>query len=188
MSKFWMQIAGQPIYTDLHSCTVEELLIMIRKISFAALAALVMVPAAVDAQSADRDIVTTAVEAGSFTTLAVALEAAGLVEVLQGAGPFTVFAPTDEAFAKLPAGTVEALLADKEALTRVLTYHVVAGKVTSDAVARLSSAETVAGIEAPIEVKWGDVYVAGAKVVTADVMASNGVIHVIDTVMLPPQG
>jgi uncharacterized surface protein with fasciclin (FAS1) repeats len=161
---------------------------MIRSTSFAALAALVLAPAAVDAQMAEKDIVTTAVEAGSFTTLAAALEAAGLVGVLQGEGPFTVFAPTDAAFAKLPAGTVEALLADKEALTRVLTYHVVAGRVMSDAVVGLSSAETVAGIDAPIEVRSGEVYIAGAKVVTADVMASNGVIHVIDTVMLPPQG
>lgn len=160
---------------------------MIRQLSFAALAALVLAPAAVDAQMAEKDIVTTAVEAGNFITLAQALEAADLVGVLQGDGPFTVFAPTDEAFAKLPAGTLEALLSDKEALRRVLTYHVVAGTVTSDAVVGLSSAETVAGIEAPIEVKSGDVYVAGAKVVSADVMASNGVIHVIDTVMLPPQ-
>lgn len=161
---------------------------MIRPITIAAVAALALSPFAVDAQMNEKDIVTTAVEAGSFTTLAAALEAAGLVEVLQGEGPFTVFAPTDAAFAKLPAGTVEALLADKEALTRVLTYHVVAGKVTSDAVVGLSAAETVSGLEAPIQVRSGDVYVAGAKVVTADVMASNGVIHVIDSVMLPPQG
>jgi uncharacterized surface protein with fasciclin (FAS1) repeats len=142
-------------------------------------------PAAVDAQMNEKDIVTVAVEAGSFTTLATALEAAGLVETLQGEGPFTVFAPTDEAFAKLPEGTVEGLLQDTEALTRILTYHVVAGEVTSDQVVKLDEAETVAGITAPIEVRNGEVYVGGAKVVTVDVQASNGVIHVIDTVMLP---
>jgi len=152
----------------------------------AAAAAFVLAPAPATAQANPKDIVTTAVEAGSFTTLAAALEAAGLVGVLQGDGPFTVFAPTDEAFAKLPAGTVEALLADKAALTRVLTYHVVPGRVTSQAVVGLSDAETVAGIRAPIEVRNGQVYVAGARVVTADVLASNGVIHVIDAVMLPP--
>jgi uncharacterized surface protein with fasciclin (FAS1) repeats len=153
----------------------------------AAAAALLAAPHHVSAQMATDDIVTTAVEAGSFTTLAAALEAAGLVSVLQGEGPFTVFAPTDDAFAKLPAGTVEALLADTEALTRVLTYHVVPGRVTSGQVVGLSEAGTVAGIAAPIEVRDGSVYVAGAKVVAADVQASNGIIHVIDTVMLPPE-
>jgi len=159
---------------------------MIRTTAILAALALAAAPSAVDAQEGPKDIVATAVDAGSFTTLAAALQAADLVEVLQGAGPFTVFAPTDAAFAKLPAGTVEALLADKEALTRVLTYHVVPGNVTSSQVVGLSSAETVAGIAAPIEVRDGSVYVAGAKVVTADVTASNGVIHVIDSVMLPP--
>jgi uncharacterized surface protein with fasciclin (FAS1) repeats len=144
-------------------------------------------PQSAFAQEDHKDIVTTAVEAGSFTTLAAALEAADLVEVLQGEGPFTVFAPTDAAFAKLPAGTVEALLADKEALTRVLTYHVVAGRVTSDAVVGMTEAETVAGIEVPIRVEGGRVWVGGAQVVTPDVHASNGVIHVIDAVMLPPE-
>lgn len=153
----------------------------------AAFAALAVAPVAVEAQSPSGDIVETAIAAGSFTTLATALEAAGLVGVLQGEGPFTVFAPTDEAFSKLPAGTVEALLADKEALTRVLTYHVVAGRVMSDAVVGLSEAQTVAGIKTPIEVRMGNVYVGGAKVVSADVAATNGVIHVIDAVMLPPE-
>lgn len=155
-------------------------------ITATAVAALTTTPVAVEAQMHEKDIVTTAVDAGSFTTLAAALEAADLIGVLQGEGPFTVFAPTDAAFAKLPAGTVEALLADKEKLIQILTYHVVAGKVTSDVVVNLSEAQTVAGIKAPIEVRMGSVYVAGAKVVTADVMASNGVIHIIDTVMLPP--
>ena len=133
-----------------------------------------------------KDIVTTAVEAGSFSTLAAALDAADLIGVLQGDGPFTVFAPNDAAFAKLPEGTVEALLADKEALTKILTFHVVPGKVTSDAVVKISEASTVAGINAQIEVKMGEVYVSGAKVIKADIAASNGVIHVIDSVMLPP--
>ncbi|MDH3207157.1 MAG: fasciclin domain-containing protein [Gemmatimonadota bacterium] len=160
---------------------------MLRSITlFAAIASFGAAPIGVEAQMASKDIVTTAVEAGSFTTLAAALEAAGLVGVLQGEGPFTVFAPTDAAFAKLPAGTVEALLADKAALTRVLTYHVVAGRVPSSAVVGLTQAETVAGIDAPIEVRSGNVYVGGAQVITADVQASNGIIHIIDTVMLPP--
>ena len=159
---------------------------MLRKIAILSLAAVAFVaPERAEAHMNEKDIVTVAVEAGSFTTLAAALEAAGLVETLQGEGPFTVFAPTDEAFAKLPEGTVEALLQDKEALTRILTYHVVAGEVTSDQVVNIDQAETVAGITADIEVKDGAVYIAGAKVVTADVQASNGVIHVIDSVMLP---
>lgn len=161
---------------------------MIRKLSaFSVLALLAFAPASSAAQSSDNDIVETAVAAGSFTTLVAALEAADLVGVLQGDGPFTVFAPTDAAFAKLPEGTVEALLADKEALTRVLTYHVVAGAVMAADVVKLSSAETVAGISAPIEVKDGKVYVAGAEVSTTDIATSNGVIHIIDSVMLPPQ-
>ena len=160
---------------------------MFRKLSvFASLALLALAPATLTAQSTDKDIVETAVAAGTFTTLAAALQAADLVGVLQGDGPFTVFAPTDEAFAKLPAGTVEALLADKEALTRVLTYHVVAGKVMAADVVNLSSAETVAGLTASIEVRDGKVYVAGAEVTTTDVAASNGVIHIVDSVMLPP--
>lgn len=159
---------------------------MIKQLAVAlSVATLAAAPMAVDAQTNDKDIVTIAVENGSFTTLAAALEAADLLGVLQGDGPFTVFAPTDEAFAKLPAGTVEALLADKEALTQILTYHVVAGAVGSDAVVGLTEAETLAGITAPIEVKMGSVYVAGAKVTTADVIASNGVIHIIDAVMIP---
>ena len=161
---------------------------MIKQLTVAlAVATLAAAPVAVEAQTSDKDIVTIAVEAGSFTTLAAALEAADLVGVLQGDGPFTVFAPTDEAFAKLPEGTVEALLADKEALTRILTYHVVAGSVGSDAVVGLSEAQTLAGVMAPIEVKMGNVYVAGAQVTTADVMAANGVIHIIDAVMIPAE-
>ncbi|MEJ2203418.1 MAG: fasciclin domain-containing protein [Gemmatimonadota bacterium] len=161
---------------------------MSRTLILAALAAaLFVIPTSGEAQMARKDIVTVALEAGSFTTLATALEAAGLVETLRGEGPFTVFAPTDEAFAKLPAGTVEALLQDKEKLTRILTYHVVAGKVTSDEVVNLTEATTVAGIEASIEVKDGEVWVGGAKVTTVDIQASNGIIHVIDRVMLPSE-
>ena len=160
---------------------------MYRFPTLAALTAILTAPAAVGAQTIQKDIVATAVEAGSFKTLATALQAAGLVETLQGAGPFTVFAPTDEAFAKLPAGTLEALLADKERLTEILTYHVVPGTVTAAQVVELDKATTVSGHEATIEVRDGSVYIAGAKVLTTDVRASNGVIHVIETVMLPPQ-
>ena len=134
-----------------------------------------------------RDIVGVAVEAGSFTTLVAALKAAGLVETLQGKGPFTVFAPTDAAFAKLPKGTVEALLADKARLAAILTYHVVPGKVTAADVMKMGRGNpaTVNGQSLAINVSNGKVYVNDATVVTADVMATNGVIHVIDTVVLP---
>jgi uncharacterized surface protein with fasciclin (FAS1) repeats len=133
------------------------------------------------------DIVDTAVAAGSFKTLAKALEAAGLVETLKGAGPFTVFAPTDEAFAKLPAGTVESLLKpeNKAKLQRVLTYHVVAGKVMAADVVKLSSAKGVSGDTLTIRTGNGGVTVDNARVVKTDIGASNGVIHVIDTVLLP---
>jgi len=134
--------------------------------------------------SKGNDIVDTAVAAGSFKTLATALTAAGLVDTLKGPGPFTVFAPTDEAFAKLPAGTLDALLADKEKLTQVLTYHVVAGKVTAADVVKLQQATTVEGGAVKIDSTSG-VRINDAKVVQADVMASNGVIHVIDTVLIP---
>jgi len=132
----------------------------------------------------EKDIVDTAVAAGSFKTLAAALNAAGLVDALKGEGPFTVFAPTDEAFAKLPEGTVEALLKDKEKLTAILTYHVVPGKVTSADVVKLESAKTLQGSELKISAKDG-VKINDAKVVKADVLAGNGVIHVIDSVLLP---
>lgn len=158
-----------------------------------ALAALLALPAAAAAQEPQGyapaapagDIVETAVSAGSFTTLATALEAAGLVETLKGEGPFTVFAPTDEAFAKLPEGALDALLQDKEKLAAVLTYHVVPGNIPSGDVAALSSARTVNGKELEISAEGGKVMVGGATVTQADVPASNGVIHVIDTVLLP---
>lgn len=132
------------------------------------------------------DIVDTAV-AGKFNTLVAAVKAAGLVDTLKGDGPFTVFAPTDEAFAKLPAGTVESLLKpeNKAKLQSILTYHVVAGKVMAADVVKLDSAKTVQGQNVGIKVAGGSVMVNGAKVVKADIETSNGVIHVIDTVILP---
>jgi uncharacterized surface protein with fasciclin (FAS1) repeats len=131
-----------------------------------------------------KNIVETAREAGSFTTLLTAVDAAGLGETLADGGPFTVFAPNDEAFAKLPAGTVESLLADPARLTDVLTYHVVPGRVSAAEAAVLSSAPTVQGTDLPLAANGG-VEVGEAHVVTADIEASNGVIHVIDRVLLP---
>lgn len=130
-------------------------------------------------------IVDVAIKAGTFKTLVAAVQAAGLVETLQGPGPFTVFAPTDEAFAKLPKGTVEALIADPAKLQAILTYHVVAGKVMAAQVVGLKSATTVNGQDVRIKVEGGKVYVDGAQVTATDIAASNGVIHVIDTVILP---
>lgn len=136
-----------------------------------------------------KDIVQTATEAGSFKTLLAAVKSAGLVETLQGKGPFTVFAPTDAAFAALPAGTLDGLLKDPAALKKILLYHVVSGSVTADKVVGLTSATSVEGSPIAISVKDGTVYLNdSAKVVTPDVMASNGVIHVIDKVILPPAG
>ena len=131
------------------------------------------------------NIVEVASSAGSFTTLIQAVQAAGLQETLEGPGPFTVFAPTDEAFAKLPAGTVESLLADTAQLTKVLTYHVVSGKVMAADVQSLSSAPTVEGSELAIDASSGSVKVNDATVTQADIEADNGVIHVIDTVLIP---
>jgi uncharacterized surface protein with fasciclin (FAS1) repeats len=134
-----------------------------------------------------KDIVQTATDAGSFKTLLAAVKAAGLVETLQGEGPFTVFAPTDAAFAALPAGTLDGLLKDPAALKKILLYHVVSGSVTADKVVGLTSATSVEGSPIAVSVKDGTVYLNdSAKVVTPDVMASNGVIHVIDKVILPP--
>jgi uncharacterized surface protein with fasciclin (FAS1) repeats len=138
-----------------------------------------------DSMKAKLDIVDTAVAAGSFNTLVAAVKAADLVDTLKGAGPFTVFAPTDEAFAKLPPGTVDALLKDKAKLTAILTYHVVAGKVLAKDVAGMKSAKTVNGAEVAIDASSG-VKVGGATVTKADIETSNGVIHVIDTVLMPP--
>jgi uncharacterized surface protein with fasciclin (FAS1) repeats len=136
---------------------------------------------------AESDIVDTAVGAGQFQTLAAALQAAGLVETLKGEGPFTVFAPTDEAFGKLPAGVLEDLLKpeNKGKLTSILTYHVVPGAVTAEQVVTLSEAATVNGQSVAIKASDAGVMVDGAHVVSTDIMASNGVIHVIDAVILP---
>ncbi|NBB92656.1 MAG: fasciclin domain-containing protein [Gammaproteobacteria bacterium] len=133
----------------------------------------------------EKNIVETAIDAGQFNTLVTAVQAAGLVETLSGEGPFTVFAPTDEAFAKIPEADLNALLADKEALTSVLTYHVVAGSVKAADVVNLSEAETVQGSTVDITVDGDTVMVDGATVVATDIMTSNGVIHVIDTVIMP---
>lgn len=161
----------------------------ILKFSVAAIAAVALVASVSVKAQAPKDIVDTAVAAGSFKTLAAALQAAGLVETLKGKGPFTVFAPTDAAFAKLPAGTVADLLKpeNKAKLTAILTYHVVPGNVLAAQVVTMNGADvkTVNGQTVKIGVMGGKVTVNGANVVTTDVKASNGVIHVIDTVILP---
>lgn len=158
-------------------------------VSTFAVASLCFIAVPAQAQS-DKDIVDTAVEAGTFNTLAAALTAADLIEVLKGEGPFTVFAPTDEAFAKLPEGTVESLLLpeNKDQLTAILLYHVVAGSVTSDVVVTLDSAATVNGASVAITTSDMGVMVDAATVTAVDILASNGVIHVIDSVILPPAG
>ena len=132
-----------------------------------------------------KDIVSIALEAGTFNTLATALTEAGLVETLQGDGPFTVFAPTDEAFAKLPEGTVESLLKDKKALTNILLYHVVSGNVMASDVVKLDKATTISKNDVMVSVVDGKVFINKSQVTTADVEASNGVIHIIDTVLIP---
>jgi uncharacterized surface protein with fasciclin (FAS1) repeats len=163
---------------------------MLRSLALGTLAAVALTlapPTAAPAAAQTKDIVDTAVAAGSFKTLAAALKAAGLIETLKGPGPFTVFAPTDEAFAKLPAGTAEMLLKpeNKAKLTRILTCHVVAGKVMAADAAKLTSAKAVSGDTLTIAAHGGGVTIDKAKVVKPDVAASNGVIHVIDTVILP---
>jgi uncharacterized surface protein with fasciclin (FAS1) repeats len=169
---------------------------MIRRFACLSLAVVATIAFAATGSAADacpgskggsKDIVTTAVDAGQFKTLATALQAAGLVETLQGKGPFTVFAPTDKAFAKLPEGTVESLLKpeNKDQLTAILTYHVVPGKVTAADVVKLDKAKTVQGSEVQITVSGNSVRVDNASVIKADIHCSNGVIHVIDSVILP---
>ena len=162
--------------------------------ALAAVAALGILPTLASAQKTThkekapmKNIVQVAVEAGSFNTLVAAVKAAGLAETLQGTGPFTVFAPTDAAFAKLPAGTVEALLADKQKLASILTFHVISGKVMAGDIVKTNGATptTVNGLPLDIVVRDGKVFVNGAQVESADIAASNGVIHVIDTVLLP---
>lgn len=168
---------------------------MLRLIPVLAALALLLIPAAAHADQdatapylaeSATDIVDLAVADGRFTTLVTALQAAGLVDTLRSAGPFTVFAPTDDAFAQLPAGTVAGLLGDVPALTSVLLYHVVPGAVASGDVVQLSSADTVAGKSVTVAVDGGSVLINNARVIIPDLAASNGVIHVIDTVLLPP--
>jgi len=158
-----------------------------------ALAAALAVPGISDAQSttpqgSPNNIVDVAAAAGSFDTLLAAVKAAGLVETLEGAGPFTVFAPTDAAFAKVPKAQLDALLADKTALAALLTYHVVPGRLMASDIVKTNGATpmTVNGQVINITVRGGKVYVGGGQVVGPDVHASNGVIHVIDTVLMPP--
>jgi len=163
---------------------------LMKTFAFATVAAVVLTVAAsgtTAVRAETRDVVDTAIAAGSFKTLAKALDAAGLVTTLKGVGPFTVFAPTDEAFAKLPDGTLETLLKpeNKEKLRRVLTYHVVAGKVMASDVVKLQSARAVSGDTITVKVEDGVVHLENATVTSADVLASNGVIHVIDSVILP---
>lgn len=156
-------------------------------LTFTSLALVALLAAAPARAQQTRNIVDTAVAAGSFTTLAKALTAADLVATLEGAGPFTVFAPTDEAFAKLPAGTLDNLLKpeNKDKLRRLLTYHVVAGEVRAADVVKLQSAKAVSGDTIAVKVRDGQVHVDDAVVTKTDIEASNGVIHVIDAVILP---
>jgi uncharacterized surface protein with fasciclin (FAS1) repeats len=157
------------------------------------LSTLFLVPAVVMAEApaatAQKTIVETAVGAGKFNTLVAAVKAAGLAEVLSGEGPFTVLAPTDEAFEKLPKGTVESLLepANKDKLVAILKYHVVSGKVPASKVLQLDSAKTLQGTDVTITQKDGAVMINTAKVVKTDVMCSNGIIHIIDAVLLPKE-
>ena len=138
-------------------------------------------------QAPKKDIVETAAGAEGFKTLVIAVKAAGLVDALKGEGPFTVFAPTDKAFAKIPSAELAALLKDKAALTGVLTYHVVPGKVTAAEVVKLTEADTLQGEPVKIAVKNGKVLINGAEVIKTDIECSNGVIHVIDAVLIPPK-
>jgi uncharacterized surface protein with fasciclin (FAS1) repeats len=160
---------------------------MIRRIKLGAVASSLLLTTAAFAATPAKDIVDTASSAGSFNTLVAALKAAGLVDTLKGAGPFTVFAPTDEAFARLPPGTVENLLKpeNKAKLVSILTYHVVPGKVMAADVVKLHMAKTVNGKELTVRTPAGAVTVDNAKVTKTDILCTNGVIHVIDAVILP---
>ena len=160
----------------------------VAKLAAAAVLGLVLGGGSTFGKTGDKDIVDTAVSAGQFKTLATAISAAGLAETLKGPGPFTVFAPTDAAFAKLPAGTVENLLKpeNKAQLTAILTYHVVPGAAMAADVVKLDEAKTVNGKMVSVHASGGAVMVNNAQVVTADIAASNGIIHVIDSVLVPP--
>lgn len=158
------------------------------KLGIAAVTMIVLSVSTAIAGTAQKDVVDTAVDAGQFTTLAKALGAADLVQTLKGPGPFTVFAPTDEAFEKLPAGTLDSLLKpeNKDQLRAILTYHVVPGRVMAADVVKLTEAETVNGKKVAVNADDGAVMINDAKVTTTDIEASNGIIHVVDTVILPP--
>lgn len=164
-------------------------MLKLTKLAMAAAAVMAIAFGGLTARAAEKDIVDTAVAAGQFKTLASAIQAAGLVDTLKGDGPFTVFAPTDEAFAKLPKGTLEDLLKpeNKDQLVAILTYHVVPGKVKAAEVVKMDEAKTVNGKTVDIKVKGDTAMVNDAKVTKTDIPASNGVIHVIDTVILPPK-
>ena len=160
----------------------------VAKLAAAALVGVVLAAGSTFAKTADKDIIDTAVSAGQFKTLATAITAAGLAETLKGPGPFTVFAPTDAAFARLPAGTVENLLKpeNKAQLTAILTYHVVPGVTTAADVVKLDAAKTVSGKMVSVRTSGGSVMLNNAHVVNADIAASNGIIHIIDSVLVPP--
>ena len=160
----------------------------LKALIIAAVAAIGLATSAPDVRAMEKNIVETAVDAGKFTTLAKALSESGLVDTLEGKGPFTVFAPTDEAFAKLPAGTVESLLKpeNKDKLVAILTYHVVPGEVKAADVVKLNEAKTVNGKMVSVKANGGTVMINNSKVTATDIVASNGVIHVIDSVLLPP--
>jgi uncharacterized surface protein with fasciclin (FAS1) repeats len=185
MIRAWNQDVGLSMSPDIMSDSMNRRPHMLRR-TYLALTAATMIAGPTFAYAGSKDIVDTAVEAGSFSTLVAAVQAAGLVDTLKGEGPFTVFAPTDEAFAALPEGTVQDLLKEenKDQLTAILTYHVVPGKVMSSDLTNDMNAETVQGGTVNIMTEGG-VTVNGANVVTADVEASNGVIHVIDAVIMP---
>src|SRR3954447_20432021 len=158
---------------------------MLRRTLILSAAVVALVPASASARPTDQNIVQTAVAAGNFKTLTALVQKAGLAETLAGKGKFTVFAPTDAAFAKVPQGTLDALARDKSKLRAVLLYHVAKGKLTASKVVKRKSIKTLNGKRVHVRVSGGKVYVGGARVTTADVAASNGVIHVINKVLIP---
>jgi uncharacterized surface protein with fasciclin (FAS1) repeats len=164
----------------------NQIMILVAMFVFTSVSVFAQMDTKMVTKAVKNDIVQTAISAGNFTTLVTALTEAGLVDALEGKGPFTVFAPTDEAFEKLPEGTLASLLKDKEALKNVLLYHVVSGDITSQQITKLNDAKTLNGSDIKIKIDDGKVMVNDSQVIGADVMASNGIIHVIDTVLLPP--
>ena len=164
----------------------NQIMIIIAMLVFTSVSVFAQMDTKMVTKAVKNDIVQTAISNGNFTTLATALTEAGLVDALKGDGPFTVFAPTDEAFKNLPEGALDNLLKDKEALKNVLLYHVVSGNVSSKDVVKLDKATTLNGSDLKIMTKNGTVMINNADVIGADVEASNGIIHVIDKVLLPP--